>query len=467
MPQNEIMTSRQKALRINLDKNIYGSLAEIGAGQEVARHFFRAGGAAGTMAKTMSAYDMVVSDAIYGKEQSGRYVCEGRLSTMLEREYDLVLSRLKKERSPETRFFAFANTVAAKSFSGSGDCHGWLGNRFQHRPGAEFSEVVIHIRMLDRENVQQQEAVGVIGINLIYSCYYDLNSQEEFVTSLMNNLSSLRIEIDMIRVSGPAFSQMNSRLLSLELVKQKLCKMIIFDSQGEVQQASDMLYKKNAVVLRGSWRPPTLVNLDMLESGVKKFKKTLTKTERDSLTILPEITMNKLIERGEISNEDFLARVDLVAALGHNVLISNCETFSGLSKSLSKMTNKKIVFVLGAHNLEEILKIDNYESSHDSFLEGLGGFFGRNCNAYVYPAHNEAGELVKVAESIDLDERLMFLYLFLLENNYIQNITTYRSEVSHIWSRTVLKMIQNGDSKWEKMVPPKVAAIVRKYNLFR
>ncbi len=460
----QILTPKQKALDLNLDHHIYGTFAEIGAGQEVARHFFQAGGAAGTVAKTICAYDMTMSDTIYGK--SKRYVSVERLQLMLKHEYELLVKRLS-ERAENTQFFAFANTVQAKSYMGNTECHGWLGHSFQHKPGASVSNVVIHVRMQDKENIQQQEALGMIGVNLIYACFRHPDKRESFVSSLMDGLSTDRLEIDMISISGPAFAEADSRLYSLELVKRKYCQAVMFDAKGQALRAADNLYKKNVVVLRGSFRPPTLVNLDMLKCGLKKFRSQIPKEEHRDIIVLPEISMSKLIERGEVNNEDFLARVDLLACLEQGVLISNCPTFSDLNRYISSYSKKQLAFVLGVYNLEEILDLKRYEKEPDGLLGALGGLIGHQTKLYVYPATDDDDQSkLRTLDTLNIDEKLLHLYLYLLENELVQEITDYDPEVSSIWSRVVLEKIEKGEKDWIPMVPEVVATLVKKKSLF-
>lgn len=452
---------RQKALDINLNPNIYGTFAEIGAGQEVARHFFRAGGAAGTIAKSISAYDMTVSDSIYGKESSGRYVCEERLQKMLDREFEQLVDRLSEIRHKDTTYFAFADTVAAKSYRGTGDNHGWLGVKFQHHAQAKASEVIMHVKMLDAENTQQQEAIGLLGVNLIYGCYHHAFDRELFVSGLMDGLSTARIQIDMIRVSGDAFKGVDSRLLCLELVKRKLCEAVMFQGDGKVVQASDLLYKKNVLVLRGGYRPPTLLSLDMMETGLKRFKASLSSEEQKHIVVLPEISMSQLIERGVVDNEDFLARVDLLAALGHNVLISNSDSYAELNIFLKRLSKKSISYVMATYNLEDLFKKDD----GGKIMAQMAGLFEPGTSVYVYPSLDDHGEL-KTVNNMELKDEYLFLLLFLTENKYIEDITDYDKNVIHIWSRTVLRLIQDGETGWEKMVPKLVAKEVMKKCLF-
>ncbi|MDO9183320.1 MAG: hypothetical protein Q7U04_12980 [Bacteriovorax sp.] len=457
---------QQKALEINLNPNIYGTFAEIGAGQEVARHFFRAGGAAGTIAKSISAYDMTMSDAVYGKEVSGRYVCEDRLKKMLDTEYDILITRLTESRHVDTTFFAYADTVSAKSYKGTGENHGWIGIKFQHRPHAEPSQVIIHMSMLDAENIQQQEAIGLLGVNLVYAVYHDVSDRENFVSGLMDGLTTSRVQIDMIRVSGEAFSGVDSRLLCLELVKMKLCEAVIFDVDGEVLQASDVLYKKNVLVARGGYRPPTNLSLDMLESGLRKFKNSLVPAEKENIIVIPEISMSLLLDRGKVDNEDFLARVDLLSALGQKVLISNSETYSDLNMFFTKYAKKNIAFVMASYNLEEILSHTKYKTTKFGLVGSLGTLLEPNTKLYIYPACDDETHEIKTIESMNVAPDLALLVKYLYENHFIENITDYNPKVVQIWSRKILKMIQAGSPGWEDFVPLSVAKTVKTKCLF-
>lgn len=457
---------QQKALEINLNPDIYGTFAEIGAGQEVARHFFRAGGAAGTIAKSISAYDMTMSDAIYGKEVSGRYVCEDRLQKMLDTEFGILIDRLTDIRHKETTFFAYADTVSAKSYKGTGENHGWVGIKFQHKPGAPASQVIVHISMLDAENIQQQEAIGLLGVNLVYAVYNDSHDRENFVSGLMDGLTTSRMQIDMIKISGEAFSGVDSRLLCLELVKRKLCEAIIFDVDGEVLQASDVLYKKNVLVVRGGYRPPTNLSLDMLECGLRKFKDSLARSERDNIIVIPEISMSLLLDRGKVDNEDFLARVDLLSALGQKVLISNSETYGDLNMFFTKYAKRNIAFVMASYNLEEILNKTKYDGLKFGLVGSLGTLLEPRTKLYIYPACDDKTKEIKTIESMSIAPDISDLLLYLIKNKMIENITDYNPAVVSIWSRKVLKMIQDGIPGWEEYVPASVANTVKKKCLF-
>lgn len=464
MVDNRILNSNQKALEINLNDRIYGTFAEIGAGQEVARHFFRAGGAAGTIAKSMSAYDMTVSDAIYGK--SARYVSKDRLSVMLEKELEQLVERLQEQRGEDTCFFVFADTVAARSFKTKKDGHGWLGVKFQHKPMAEASEVKIHVCLSDKDNLQQQEALGTIGVNLIYACYNWADDREKFISSLFDNLSNERAEVNMIELTGPAFRGVDSRLWSLELVKRNYCRAILFDSDGDVLLATDELYRKNIAICRASYRPPTLVNIDMLTEGTNEFRKTLDKEQSDNILILPEISMNKLRERGEVNNEDFLARVDLLSALGYHVLISNYSHYSELNYYLSQCTKMRIGFIFGFFNLEEIFDEKRYEKNAGGLFGGIGGLLGHRTNLFCYPAKDEKEKKILTTTDTKIHEDVVPFISYLQSRGYLHDIKSFNKKVFHIWSRVVLRMIQEGEEGWEKMVPESVANDVKKNCLF-
>ncbi|MGB0453548.1 MAG: TonB-dependent receptor [Bacteriovoracaceae bacterium] len=462
----QILDARQKSLEVNLDSTIYGTFAEIGAGQEVSRHFFKAGGAAGTMAKTISAYDMTMSDIIYGKSKSGRYVSRDRLERMMEREYRQCVERLSDIRSDNTKFFAFANTVAAKSYSGKGECHGWLGITFQHAPKAKPSRAVVHIRMLDREAYQQQLTVGELGVNLIHACFFRNGSIKYFVSSLVENLSPDRLEIDLIHVEGPGFKDFDSRVLCLELVQRNFCRAALFDTDGTVQLTKDYLYKKNVLIQRGSWKPPTLLNISMIEDVSREFSRKLTQlgSSRD-LVSLCEISMNRLLERGQVDNDDFLARVDLLAKLNKEVLITNIKTHEQLNLYIRTCTKENIAFVLGAHSLEELFKSNT--DGDVSLLEFFGNLFCKNTTLYFFPSpeDDDPTQLIEL-ENLRVTPEQMFLLLYLIESGKIVEMNHTNSEYPKIWTKKVLVSIQRNDGVWESMVPKVVSKEVKRKKLF-
>ena len=367
--QKELLTTNRKALTINLDEPRYGTFAEIGAGQEVARVFFQVGGASGTIAKTISAYDMTFSDAIYGK--APRYVSHERLSLMLDHEYKLLLERLQTQRGDRTTFFVYADTVSARNFKGTNEAHGWMGIRFQTEPNGPSSDIVLHVRMWDKENVLQQQALGIVGVNLIYgACYYHKDPRK-LIESLLDNLTVDRIEVDMLKFSGPAFADVDNRLMSLQLVNCGLTNAVMFGPKGDVLQPSEVLYKKAILVERGSFRPVTHVNVDMLNCATAQFIQEPAVKGKD-VVVLMEITMNNLLAAGELDARDFLARVDILGDIGFTVLISNYPEYYRLSSYFRRYTKEMIGVAMGINNLIEIFNEKYYENLEGGILESFG-----------------------------------------------------------------------------------------------
>ena len=454
--------THQKALEINLDQSKYGTFAEIGAGQEVARWFFRVGGASGTIAKTMSAYDMVISDAIYG--QCERYVGRRRLQTMLDHEFGLLVERLREKRGATTKFFVFADTVAAQSYIHRDDCHGWMGVRFQPCPGDEPSEIIIHVRMLDRENLQQQEAIGVMGVNLIYGALNLHHTPDGFIKSLMDDLTPDRVEVDMIKFSGPAFQMVDNRLASLQLVQHGLTNAAMFTAAGEVVQASEVLYKKSILVERGSFRPVTKVTLDMLNCAQAQFVQE-PGVQGEEVVVLMEMTLKNLIDEGAIDYLDFLERVDILGTLGKPVLISNYGEYHRLASYLFRHTKKKIGIAMGVPSLREIFDEKYYADLEGGILESFGRLFKNDLKLYVYPLQDAATGLIITAGNLRVAPHLRHLYAYLLENHFIQSLPDYNAGLLPIFSRQTLTKIRSGDPDWENNVPPQVVAIIKERRL--
>lgn len=461
--KNENVSTHQKALQINLDQTKYGTFAEIGAGQEVARWFFRVGGASGTIAKSISAYDMIISDAIYG--HSERYVSRQRLTTMLEHEYGLLTERLAAERGDTTKFFVFADTVAAQSFTRREDWHGWMGVRFQNEPCEEPSQIIMHVRMWDKENVQQQEALGVLGVNLVYGALYHSNDVNLFLKTLLDDLTIDRVEVDMIKLSGPAFKGVDNRLVTLRLVQDGLTNAAMFTAAGEVVQAAEVLYKKSILVERGSFRPVTNVTLDMLENAQAQFVQE-PGVQGEEIVVLMEMTLKNLTDDGAIDHRDFLDRVDILGALGKGVLISNYGAYFRLASYLFRYTKKNIGIVMGVPSLAEIFEEKYYADLEGGILESFGRLFKNDLKLYVYPLRDTVTGSVITARNLRVAPHLQHLYAYLIENNYIQAIRDYRPEYLPIFSRNVLENIKAGDGAWEQMVPPEVAKIIRERKLF-
>jgi hypothetical protein len=461
--QREIPSTHQKALQINLDASKYGTFAEIGAGQEVARWFFRVGGAAGTIAKSISAYDMVISDAIYGRAE--RYVSRQRLETMLDHEYALLQERLKEQRGATTRFFVFADTVVARSYSRQDDAHGWLGLRFQTEPGAEPSQIIVHVRLWDKENLAEQEALGIVGVNLVYGGLYLHGDPVALIESLADNVGLERIEVDMIQFSGPSFERLDNRLMTLKLVQGGLTNAALFTADGQVMQPADAFYKKCILVERGSFRPVTKVTLDMLRCAQADFVQEPNVQGGDVLTLM-EMTLKNLTDGDKIDHEDFLERVDILGALGKTVLISNFGEYHRLASYFFRYTKKMIGVVMGVPTLKELFDEKYYTDLSGGILESFGRMFKNDLKLYVYPLlESKTGSLITAA-NLRVAPNLRHLHAYLVENRYIESLRDYDEKVLPIFSRDVLQKLRAGDSDWADMVPEQVATMIRERKLF-
>ena len=478
----ELLTTTQKALTINKDGPKYGTFAEIGAGQEVAREFFHAGGASGTIAKSISAYDMVFSDAIYGK--APRYVSRERLKLMFDHEYQLLIERLGATRGDQTSFFVFANTVATINYKGTNEAHGWLGIRLQTEPMGEPSEIVLHVRMWDKEAALQQQALGIVGVNLIYGAFYYRTDPKKLIESLRDNLGPDRIEVDMLRFAGPHFESVDNRLMSLHLVECRLTNAVMFGQRGDVLQPSEVLHKKAILVERGSFRPVTHVNVDMINCAAAQFVQEPRVKGKDVI-ILMEITMNNLLSSGLLDPHDFLSRVDLLADIGFTVLISNYSEYYRLTSYFRRYSKEMIGVALGINNLLEVFNEKYYENLEGGILESFGRLFRNAVKLYVYPMRKQAYERYLLdssaveastdtfasnvlinAKNVRIVDHLSNLYAHLLENHYIDSIVGFDANIDHIFSRDVLKKIRDHDLSWQEMVPRSVAEAIKRRALF-
>lgn len=459
----EVQSTHQKALQINLDPSKYGTFAEIGAGQEVARWFFRVGGASGTIAKTISAYDMTVSDAIYGA--SDRYVSRQRLQTMLKHEYGLMIERLAAKRGATTKFFVFADTVVARSYTRQDEAHGWLGIKFQSEPGAEPSQIIIHVRLIDKENLQEQEALGIIGVNLVHAAFYCQCDPEKIIRSLLDNLTLERVEVDMIEFSGPVFTGVDNRLMAMQLVQIGLTKAALFTADGKVVQPADLLYKKAIMVERGSFRPVTNVTIDMLNSAQALFVQE-PKVQGEDVLVLMEMTLKNLTDGDKIDHKDFLARVDILGALGKTVLISNYGEYHRLATYLFRYTKKMIGISMGVPSLKEIFDEKYYTDLEGGILESFGRLFKNDLKLYVYPLKEPKTGAMITAENLRVAPNLRHLYAYLLENRFIEGLRDIDDSCLPIFSRDCLAKIRSGDAAWEQMVPAQVATLIKERKLF-
>lgn len=460
-----IPSIRNKALRINLNENIYGTFAEIGAGQETVRNFFRAGGASGTIAKTMSAYDKDFSDAIYGVEEDQRYVTESRLKKMLNHEMNLIEERIVREKHPEKLFFAYANTVATIDFAKKYKGHGWLGIRYQTKPDEDYSEIILHIRFHENDAVAQQITLGILGVNLIYGAYYKFDQPRKLLRYLYDHIDKDKIEIDTINFSGPKFEKVDNRLMSLQLIKNGMTDAVMFGPDGNNILPARILYKKNILALRGSFRPVTKVNIDMYEKSYKMFLEE-NRVEKERTEVIFEITLSNLRAEGEIDEEDFMDRARLLCSLGHTVMISNFQEYYKLVEYFSRYTKMRLGLAMGVNNLVDIFDEKYYRHLSGGILEAFGKLFFKDLKVYLYPMRDpETGEYTD-SENLKVHPRMKELYKFFKYNGKVVDIKDYNSDILNIFSREVLSMIENNEEGWEEMLPKGVSEIIKDKHLF-
>ncbi|WP_299128822.1 TonB-dependent receptor [uncultured Winogradskyella sp.] len=459
-----IPSLKDKALRINLNRDIYGTFAEIGAGQETVRQFFRAGGASGTIAKAMSAYDKNFSDAIYGIENDKRYVTEARLRKMLVHEVNLMEERIPRDNNPNKIFFTYANTVATIDFAKKYKGHGWVGIRFQVEPKGAYNEIVIHIRFKENDARLQQETLGKLGTNLIYGAFYKYNQPRKLLRYLYDHLEKDQLEIDTINFSGPVFRDVDNRLMSLQLVKNGMTDAVMFAPDGNNVLPARVLYKKNILALRGSFRPVTKVNMDMLEKSYEMFIKE-NKVNKDKTQVIFEVTLSNLRAEGEIDEQDFMDRAKLLCSLGQTVLISNFQEYYKLVEYFSQYSKNRMGLALGVNNLVDIFDEKYYRHLSGGILEAFGKLFYKDLRVYLYPMENKDGSLT-TSENLKVHPRMKELYKFFKYNGKVVDINDFDKSILSVFSRTVLKMIANGENGWEVMLPEGVAKIIKEKSLF-
>lgn len=461
----EIPSLKTKALRINLNANIYGTFAEIGAGQETCRHFFRAGGASGTIAKAMSAYDKDFSDAIYGAEDDGRYVSEARLRKMLAHEMRLIENRLTRDKQPEKIFFTYANTVATIDFAKQFKGHGWVGIKYQVDEKGDYNEIILHVRFKETDARLQQETLGILGTNLIYGAFYKYNEPKKLLKYLYDHLDKDQIEIDTINFSGPVFKNIDNRLMSLQLVKNGMTDAVMFGPDGTNVLPAKVLYKKNILALRGSFRPVTKVNMDMYKKSYDIFIKE-NKVDKDNTEVLFEITLSNLRAEGKIDEQDFIDRADLLCSLGQSVMISNFQEYYKVVEYFSNYSKARMGLVMGVNNLVDIFDGKYYRHISGGILEAFGKLFFKDLKVYLYPMIDPVtGELLN-SENLKVHPRMKELYKFFKYNGKVIDIKKYDENIINIFSREILKMITNGERGWEKMVPEGTAELIKDYRLF-
>ena len=460
----QIPTTKDKALRINLNDNIYGTFAEIGAGQETVRHFFRAGGSSGTIAKAMSAYDKDFSDAIYGIEDDNRYVTESRLKKMLNHEVSIIEKRLSRDKHPDKIFFSYANTVATIDFAKRYLGHGWVGIKYQLDPSEGYNEIILHIRFKEKDARLQQETLGILGVNLIYGAFYKYQQPKKILQYLYDHIEKDRLEIDMINFSGPRFSEVDNRLMSLQLVKNGMTEAVMFNPEGYNVLPAAVLYKKNILTLRGSFRPVTKVNIDMYKNAYEMFLND-NKVSADNSMVIFEITLSNLKAEGEIDEADFLDRANLLCSLGHTVMISNFQQYFRVVEYFSEYTKARMGLAMGVNNLIEIFDEKYYRHLSGGILEAFGKLFYRDLKVYLYPMKDDNGQVIN-SDNLKVHPRMKELYKFFKFNGKVVDITNYQEDILDIYSRKVLHMIKNNESGWDQQLPPGISDLIKRNKLF-
>ncbi len=459
-----IPSLKDKALRINLNENIYGTFSEIGAGQETVRHFFRAGGGSGTIAKAMSAYDKDFSDAIYGIENDKRYVTEARLRKMLNYEIELIEERIARDKHPHKMFFSYANTVATIDFAKKYKGHGWVGIKYQVDPDQEYNEIVLHIRFKENDARLQQETLGKLGTNLVYGAFYKYNEPRKLLRYLYDHLDKDQLEIDTINFSGPIFKDVDNRLMSLQLVKNGMTDAIMFAPDGNNVLPARVLYKKNILALRGSFRPVTKVNMDMYKKSYEMFLKE-SKVDEAKTQVVFEITLSNLRAEGEIDEQDFMDRARLLCSLGQTVLISNFQEYYRLVEYFSLYSKARMGLAMGVNNLIDIFDEKYYRHLSGGILEAFGKLFFKDLRVYLYPMENENSKIIN-SNSLKVHPRMKELYKFFKYNGKVVDIDNYEEENLNVFSRKVLKMIASNDKGWQKMLPEGVSKLIMEKSLF-
>lgn len=454
-----------KALRLNLNKNIYGTFSEIGAGQETVRHFFRSGGSSRTIAKAMSAYDKQFSDAIYTTETDGRYVTESRLKKMINHETRLMEERLNREDNPDRIYFSYANTVATIDFAKKFKGHGWVGIRFQTDPTGAYNEIILHIQFKENDVRLQQQTLGILGVNLIYGAFYQHNDPKKLIEHLYDHLDKDQLEIDTINFSGPNFKEVDNRLMSLFLVKNKMASAVMFAPNGQNILPANTLFRQNILILRGSFRPVTIVNMNMYENSLKQFLERNNEA-KDNTKVIFEMTLNNLLKEGELDEQDFIDRAELLCSLGQTVMISNFREYYKVVDYLAQYSNEKIALSIGATNLLDIFDESYYSNLSGGIFEALGKLFNRKLEIYIYPSKKEDQTIINSHNLETRNAKIQVLYDYFKKENQIIDIKEFQVEHLNIFSHEVLEKIKNNEKDWELFLPESVANIIKDKRLF-
>jgi len=433
MPEYEKNDVHHKALSINLDPTTFGSFAEIGAGQEVARWFLYVGGASGTVAKTISAYDKEVSDHLYGA--GTRYVSRPRLQAMLESEWKQLLAQLQAARGAETKFFAFVDTVSARNYAGTNDCHGWVGLRFQQQPGGSANDVILHVNLRDPSNVQQQEAVGILGVNLLYAAYHALASAEEFLRSVFEEVGRHRIEIDCVEWTGPAFAGWNLNEAHAFLVAGGFAEAVVFSADNQLVPSNEVLYKRALVLAPGRFDNVYNIHAQLIEDTLAQLPEEELKESKGGLGLFCLSVSGLGTPDREASVAEIVQHVVRLQRLGYGVMLFRDQELYTMSTFANRYTKLRIHFAIGLSVMVRVLE-DSYKGLDGALLEALARIFTQNVRVSVYPMtvdelrsrvekdrlegwRWEEAEGIVTADNLHPSEPVNSLYQYLLGSKFI------------------------------------------------
>lgn len=457
------LSTKEKSVHINIDSKYYGAIAEIGGGQETARHLFQAGGASNTVAKSISAYDKLFSDHFYNQGTPSRYVAEDRLRKMVDYEYDELIEILDKKNSK--KFFAFANTVETLNFTKTNQGNGWLGIAVEGTDRYRPNKFFIHVKLHENDTLLQQYTLGALGINLIYGGLFMWDDPNKILLSLLDNLDTDRVEVDYVYVEGPDMALVDNRLLNLMLVNNDMTPAIMFDQSGKVQQPSDMLYKKNVLLMRGYFRPINNLLMEFIEDSLAIFKRD-EDYKPDNTIAFCEISLKYLMQNEKVDEKDFLHRVDLLNMMGQSVMITKFYRYFQIVKYLGQFKLIKLRIVVGLPTFDKILDSSNYTDLGGGLLEAMGALFQKNVKAYLYPYYDSNTGEVIYPEDSHFSQENKLLWQYLNETKKIIVLKSIQSKNLEIRSEHITQLIEDGDDSFINYVPEKVFSHIKSNQLF-
>jgi len=463
MKTTTLLSTKEKSVHINIDSNYYGAIAEIGGGQETVRHLFQAGGASNTVAKSISAYDMLFSDHFYNQGNPSRHVAEERLRKMIDYEYGELIEILDKKNT--RKFFAFANTVETLNFTKSNHGNGWLGIAVEGTDRYHPNKMFIHVKLHENDTLLQQYTLGALGINLIYGGLFQCEDPRDVLLSLLDNLDTGRVEVDYVFAEGPDMEWVDNRLLNLMLVSNDMTPAIMFDPSGKVQQPGELLYKKNVIVLRGYFRPINNLGMEFMEDSLANFKKD-EDYRPDNTIAFCEISLKYLIQNEKVDDKDFLHRVDLLNMMGQSVMISKFYRYFQLVKYFAQFKLIKLRLVVGLPTFDKILDSSNYTDLRGGLLEAMGALFQKNVKVYLYPYIDMTTGEVIYPEDSHFSEVNRMLWQYLNATRKILILKSISPKSLEIHSEYISNLIEKGDENLINYVPEKVYHSIKRNKLF-